>query len=286
VDFSRRVFTTFVADEGTIMAAGSAYFLFLSLFPLIIGLIGLIGLFVSSQTVQAQLLAFLQNNAPAIADILESNIQNIIRLRGTLGIIGVVGLIWLGSSAVSTIGHAINIAWDIKKGLPYFPRKLRDIVFTFGLGILIFLSIIASGALSFSPLASVYFTVSTSAGGRFLIRVVVGLLAFLFAFAVFLILFKVMPNTRTYWRFTWLGALLTAIFFVAGQIVMFIYFDRFSDYTQIYGSIASIVVLLVWIYYSALIVIIGAEFTSEYSRMRRGISRGRHAHATEQTPGT
>jgi membrane protein len=100
------------------------------------------------------------------------------------------------------------------------------------------------------------------------------LAAFLLIFLVFLLLYKFIPNTKTYWRGVWPGALLVALLFELARTLFIFYLDNIANYQLIYGSITSIIVLLVWIYYSSLIMILGAEFTFQYSLMRYPVTTG------------
>jgi membrane protein len=273
VKFLMRVFSEFGDDGGGTLAAGVAYYVFLSLFPLILGLIGLLGFFLNSAQIQDQLFNFVNSNVPGAKDVLQNNIQAVISLRGTLGIVGVIGLLWSGSGAVAAVANAINIAWDVHKEIQYYWKKLRDIGLTIGLGLLLVISLGLSAAFSFMPVESVPVI------GSALVQLGLRVISFLIAWAIFLILFKIIPNSRTYWRDVWFGALVTALLFELGRSLVFYYLTTFSNYKMVYGSIASVIVLLIWIYYTSLIVIIGAELTSEYGRLRRGIGQGVHSHS-------
>ena len=79
---------------------------------------------------------------------------------------------------------------------------------------------------------------------------------------------------QTYWRHIWPGALLAAVLFELARTLLIFYLENFANYQLVYGSIASIIVLLVWIYYSAFIMILGAEFTYQYGRMRYSVTAG------------
>jgi YihY family inner membrane protein len=100
------------------------------------------------------------------------------------------------------------------------------------------------------------------------------LISVLMAFAVFLLIYKFIPHTDTDWSDIWVGALVAALLFEIGRNAFVFYLNNFGNFGQIYGSLASVVVLLVWIFISALILIIGAEVASELARMKRGIPRG------------
>ena len=99
-------------------------------------------------------------------------------------------------------------------------------------------------------------------------------LPFMFSLTIFLLIYKFAPHTRTRWSFVWPGALLAAVLFELGKSVFVFYLESFGAYEKIYGSLGSVIVLLAWVYFSGLILIIGAEFTSEYGRMRLGLNRG------------
>lgn len=266
---SRTVVESGNHDSGHI-AAGVAYYAFLSIFPLLLGLIALFGLFLLSVELQNQLLDYVSNNLPGATDILRENIMSIVRLRGTLGLVSIVGLFWSASAMFGAISLAINRAWDIRRGRPFYIGKAREVGMAFGTGILFLLSLGASAIISILrrvinlPAAEL---IIVDMGGR--------LVAFLLILVVFLLLYKFIPNTKTYWRHIWPGALLAAILFEIARTSLFMfYLNNFAGYQLIYGSIASIIALLVWIYYSAFIMIMGAEFTFQYGRMRRGTSEG------------
>jgi membrane protein len=248
-------------------AAGVAYYAILSIFPLLLGLIAVFGFFLPSVNLQDELLKFVGNNIPGATNIVKENIAGIIKLRGVMSILGVVILIWGASALFSAISLAINRAWDINKYRHFFIRKASELGMVFGTGILFLLSLGASAIVTLmqgvlnlpvTDMATVY--------------VIGRLIAFLLMFAVFLLLYKLVPNTKTNWRHIWQGALLAAALFELARTLFIFYLENFADYQLIYGSITSIIVLLVWIYYSSFIMILGAEFTYQYSRMQHSVT--------------
>jgi len=254
--------------DATQRAAGVAYYAILSIFPLLLGLVAIFGFFLPSVNLQDELLQFVGKNLPGATDILNQNIVNIIRLRGIVGVLSIVVLFWSGSTMFSAITLAINRAWCIRRYRHFFIRKASDLGMVLGTGILFLLSMGASAIITILnrllklPADDL---IIVNAGGR--------LVAFLLMLAVFLLLYKFIPNTKTRWRNIWPGALLTAILFEIARTLFIFYLANFANYQLIYGSIASIIVLLVWIYYSAFILILGAEFTFQYGRMNYPITR-------------
>ena len=94
---------------------------------------------------------------------------------------------------------------------------------------------------------------------------------FVLIFLVLMLIYKTVPNTKTYWRHVWTGALFAAAAFETARIFMVIYFSRFSHVELVYGLFGSIIILLIFAYYVAFILIMGAEISSEYSRLRLGL---------------
>jgi membrane protein len=169
----------------------------------------------------------------------------------------------------SAISLAINRAWDISRyRRHFFFRKASELGMVFGIGILFLLSL-AIGAI---------ISIVRQAIGIRADLLIVGagswLVAFLLILAVFLLLYKLIPNTRTYWRDIWPGAFLAAFLFEIARALFILYINNFANYQLIYGSIASIIVLVVWIYYSAFIMILGAVFAFQYSRIRHAVIAG------------
>ena len=253
-------------------AAGVAYYAILSTFPLLLGLIAVFGFFLPSVNLQDELLRFVDKNLPGATDILRLNIVSIVKLRGAVGVLSMVVLFWGASAMFSAISLAINRVWDIQRYRPFFIRKASELGMALGTWILFLLSL---GASAITSILRGVFDLSATK----LIMVEVGsrLVAFVLILAVFLLLYKLIPNTRTYWRHVWPGALLAAILFEIARTLFVFYLENFANYQLIYGSITSIIVLLVWIYYSAFIMILGAEFTFQYGRMRDSVTTGSSA---------
>jgi membrane protein len=251
------------------MAAGVAYYAFLSIFPLLLGLIAVFGFFLPSANLQNTLLNYAGDNIPGATNILKENITNIIELRGAMGVVSIIVFFWGASAMLRAVSRAINHAWGIKRYRSFFIRKASELGMVFGIGILFLLSLGASALISLLrgvlnlPAADL---IIMNAGSR--------ILAFLLIIVVFLLLYKFIPNARTHWRDIWPGAILAAVLFEIARSLFVFYLENFANYQLLYGSIASIIVLLVWIYYSAFIMILGAEFNCQYGRIRQPVNTG------------
>ena len=99
----------------------------------------------------------------------------------------------------------------------------------------------------------------------------------------FLMIYKFMPNTKTYWRYIWPGAVVGALLFELAKNLFILYLNRFSSFENVYGTLAPVIVLLLWAYVSSLILIMGAELSSEYGRLLEGVNRGVLLHPRDHS---
>ena len=244
-------------------AAGVAYYAILSIFPLLLGIVAVLGFFLPSVNFQEELLGFIGENVPGATEILKLNIVSIIELRNVMSVLSIVILFWGSSAMFTAISLAINRAWGVTLFYSFFIRKPRELGIAISTGILFFLSLGTTAVVSILRAVFDYppaVPVLVDLGGR--------LVAFLLILAVFLLLYKLIPNVKTYWRYIWPGAILASVLFEIARTLFVFYLENFANYQLIYGSLAPFVILLVWIYFSAFVTILGAEFTSQYSRMR------------------
>ena len=257
-------------DDATHMAAGVAYYAIFSLFPLIIGLIAVFNLLPASEDRQAQFTEFIAGYLPGSEGLLDSNV----RVSGTLGAISILGLLWSGTAMFGAVARVVKRAWDVHKDRPLFINKPRQMGMAMLVGLMFLTSMAAAafvrtaGDYARTGLPASDFLVSEAS------RVILQATSFSLTLATFLLIYKAMPNTRTYWRHVWPGALLAAVMFEAGKAAFLTYLDRFANFQDVYGSMGDFLVLLLWLYVSSLVLILGAELSSEYGRLRDGRDRG------------
>ena len=247
-----------MGNDGASEVVGAiAYYVILSLFPLLLGVISLLGFFLPSATVQDQIFRFVETNLPAATDVLRLNIAGIIQVRGPLGIISVVALFWSAGAMFSAISRGVNRAWGLNVRHPFHIRKLREVAQSLSACVFFYVAITTTAVLA-----------SFDTRGGVAGNLAIYLLEFLLVFVIFLLVNKTMPGTKTYWRYVWLGALFSTVAFEVVRTFLGIYLSRFSHVELVYGSIASIIILLIFAHYVAFILIMGAEISSEYSRLR------------------
>ena len=194
--------------------------------------------------------------------ILQGSIGDILRFRGVLGLVGILGLIWSGTGVFSAITHAINKAWEIPYDHPFYIKKPRELGMVVGTGLLFLLSLGTSTFLTRIGQVHLPFT-------GVLVKLSTGLLAFMFSLVIFLLVHKLSPITGLRWSNVWPGALLSTILFEVAKNLFVFYLNSFSHYNVVYGSLASVIISLVWIYYSAYILLLGAEFSALLFKLKR-----------------
>ena len=273
-------------DDGSHMAASVAYYTIFSLFPLMLGLIAILSLFLESQDVQSRLTDFTTDYLPGSEDLIDQNVDSVLRLRGAIGIVAILGLLWSGSAVFGSVTRAVNRAWDVHRDRPFFISKPRQLTMALAVGFLFLVSLSASAFVrtaerfADADVAGVGFLVD--AGGQVLLQGT----SFVLMLAVFLLIYKFLPNTKTYWRYIWPGALVAAVLFELTKNLFILYLDRIASFENVYGTLAPVIVLLMWTYVSSFILILGAELSSEYGRLRQGVARGVliHPHPSSEAP--
>ena len=266
------------ADDATHMAAGVAYYALFSIFPLLLGLTAVMGYFVESQETRKELAGFVAQYLPGSAELITDNIDIVLRLRGAIGIFSIIGLLWTASAVFGAVARAVNRAWDVHKDRPVYIEKPRQILMASAVGAMFVTSVGAAALLRMAGIAS-----ETDVAGSGLATETVGRLflqgvSFFLTLTIFLVVYKYLPNTKTYWQFIWPGAITGAVLFELSKNVFLIYVNSFSNFENVYGSLAPVIALLLWVYVSSFILILGAELSSEYGRLRSNVDRGTLLH--------
>ena len=267
-------------DDASHMAAGVAYYSLFSLFPLLLGLTTIMSFFVESEEVRTDLTDFVAEYLPGSGELMTHNLDVVVRLRGALGIFSVLGLLWSASAVFGAIARAVNRAWDVHRDLPVYISMPRQILMAFGVGIVFAASLGAATVARIATRAAENDTFDVTFVFETLGRLFLQGVSFGLTLAIFLAIYKFMPNTKTYWRYIWPGAIVGALMFEAAKSMFLLYVDSFSNFENVYGSLAPVIALLVWVYVSSFILILGAELSSEYGRLKNEVERGTLLHPT------
>lgn len=243
------------AGEG---AASIAFFTIFSLFPLLLVLVAIGSFILESEEVQKQVLDLVRLTVPISPELVLNNIERVLAERGTVGIIGLIGLAWSASGVLTTLVRNIDRAWPIAKPRNFVQNRLVALGMIAALIAMLGISSLTNTILTILQ----GFEVPLFADDPFW-RIVTGVLPFLFAFLIFLGIFRWVPNTFVPWKSAFWAALIAAIAFeITSSIFSWYVQSGWAQYNLIYGSLGTIVALMFWIYLNCLIVLFCAHLSA------------------------
>ncbi len=258
----------FQDDDGPTMAAAIAYYALFSFFPVVLLMVTVSSFFFTSATAQKEVIAWAERYIPASGELVRANIGQILRARGTVSLLAVLSLLWSSSGIFSALDRAVNRAWDVAELRPFWRQKLLAFGMIVGAGGLLLLSIVSTTF--FGVIRRLRLSLT---GWRVLGNILPTLLPVTLTISIFILLYKILPNTTVRWSDVWPGALLAGLGWELAKYLFTWYLANFASYNLVYGSLALIIAFLAWSYYTGVILILGAEFTAEYAKTRRGAPR-------------
>ncbi len=250
-------------------AAAIAYYALLSLFPFLLLIISMLGSVTANEADRLAVLTFVFRYFPTQLDFVSTQLDAFRQTRLQVGVAGSVALIWASLGVFGAITSAVNEAWGVEKQRSFLKHRMVS-----------FLMLVAAGGVVIVALVLVGFIEVVQArwfGGmvaRFQWMQAAQTLTFRYSATILLILavglvFYFIPNAKTRFRDVSVGAVLTGILWRLAFDGFAWYIGTNSRMTMIHGSIAAVVVFLLWIYVSSVILIYGVEFTASYARLRR-----------------
>lgn len=257
------------------LAGALAFYTLLSMAPLLIIVITLTGVILGEAAVQGEVAGQMTRFVgPDAAEVLEETVRRVrIEEAGLFPtLLGVAAMLFGATTVFAQMQKALNSIWDVqpkpsRSGLLSFAlTRLVSFGMVLVIGFLLLVSFAASMALSgLARFADEWLPVPELLATGMDLAV-----SFVVAVLLFGMIFKVLPDVRLSWSHVFRGAVLTGVLFVAGQYVISFYLTRAGP-ASAYGAAGSLVAILMWVYYSTLIVFFGAAFTREYVRRTGGI---------------
>lgn len=255
-------------DKAPRLGAALAYYTIFSVAPLIIIVIAIAGIWFGREAAQEQIMSQM---AAMVGDQGAQGIQSLLQAANKpregmiASVVAVVTLIFGATGVFMQLQDALNTIWEVKpkpgQGIRGFIRhRLLSLAMIFGIGFLLLVSLVVSAGLA----AAGKWFAGSMPGGEQLWHVINFVISFVVIALMFTLMFKYLPDVKIAWRDVWLGGVITAAFFTIGKFALGMYLGR-SGVSSAYGAVGSLVVLLLWIYYSAQILFFGAEFTQVYA---------------------
>ena len=269
LEVSKQAFKGFTDDKVLKLSGSLAYFTVFSLGPMLIVIIFFADLFYGREAIEGTIYGQIQGFVGQEAAL---QIQQIIKnasLSGKSNITAVIGFITLliGATGVfAEIQDTINSIWNLKpkpkqNWLKMIINRVLSFSVVISLGFLLLVSLVITAVVESlgNRLAQLFPQITITLVYVFNLVITFGITTLLFA-----IIFKVLPDARIKWRDVFTGAIVTALLFMIGKFGITLYIGS-SDVGSAYGTAGSLVIILLWIYYSSIILYFGAEFTKAYA---------------------
>ncbi len=262
---------SFLDDNVIKFSAALSYYTVFAIPPLSIIIISICGYFYGEDAVKGEFFGQIEGLVGAKAALqIQEAIQNVtLSDSGTLAtIIGGITLLFGASGVFAEIQSSINYIWGLKakpsKGIIRFViNRLLSFSMVASLGFILLVSLMINSTLDF-----LYdrLTHNFSDLSVYLITVLNNIIVFIIVAILFGFIYKTLPGGHIEWRETFMGAIVTSVLFMIGKYAIGLYLGN-TNITSAYGTAGSVLVILVWVYYSAIILYFGAEFTKEYAKM-------------------
>jgi membrane protein len=250
-------------------ASSIAYYALLSFFPFVLLTFSIVASVTSSDADRDTLLQFISRYFPRQFDFVTQQFTAMQRSPVRLSIVNSAVMVWAAMGVFGAITSAVNHAWGVEKQPSYFKHKLISFVMLVVSGLLLLIALLVVSAIN--VVEASWFAAVIESMPRLLVLQTFAVRwasTILFIFVVGLIFYFV-PNAKVRFRDVWVGAVLTGLLWRGALTAFSIYVRDMSRFDVVHGSIAAVVVFLLWIYVSAVILLYGVEMTAAYARLRR-----------------
>lgn len=266
----RRALGCWARDNAPLMAAGLAFYVMLALSPLLVVLLAVASPFLASSTVQERLVASAAQAAgPSASSLLQEGIDAVRTAHAgwLASAIGIAASLLAASNVIVQMRYALNVVWGVPRGVTTVRSfvlgrfRLLVVLLTLAVVMLIWVTLDTS----VTVLGTIVQHWFPNAHG--LVNVVTFGASVLLNGAAFALLYRIVPEAGVQWRDVGLGSIVAALLFTVGKVLLALYFE-FSGTFRVYGTAASLAAVLLWLYVSGLVFLLGGEVCAQWSRLR------------------
>jgi len=247
----------FSDDHGFFLSSGITFNLLICLIPFILLLLALLGTYLYSyRDVMNHLRHYMENAFPSLDPKLMNNLLRIIRDRKIVGGLGIVGLAWTSTWVFSSLRTALNIVFQVEKGRGILHGKGIDLLMILAAGVFLLISMMVTSGVTF---------VQGYGFGPFLrmmpfIRFVLKYLTpFFFTFWMCFLIYKIIPNVKIHFKTAVQAALFASLLWEVAKQLFGWYVLHLGGFSILYGSLSTLAIFFLWIYYSSVILLLGGE---------------------------
>ncbi|HWT01573.1 MAG TPA: YihY/virulence factor BrkB family protein [Pyrinomonadaceae bacterium] len=265
-ELGKRVWNEMNADDVWGRAAQLSYYFLLALFPLLLVLMALLGIFADkSVELRDSLINYLTQVMPASAgDLVKTTIQGVTESAGGGKIsFGILATLWAASNGMGAISETLNTAYNVKESRPYWKTRLVAIGLTVALALLIMVALalllygfeIADAIASWAGLSGV-FTVTW--------KIAQWPIVLFFILLAFNLIYYFAPDLKEQeWKWVTPGAAIAVVLWILVSFGFKTYLKYFNSYSATYGSLGALIIMMLWFYFTGLAILIGGEINSE-----------------------
>lgn len=260
----------FYNSDDLTFASSIAYYSLLSLFPFFLLVFAILGSVTANPADRAAILEFILRYFPRQFEFVTTQLDSMQQARTQLGVAGSLLMIWAAMGVFGAITSAVNHAWGVDKQPSYLKHKLISFVMLVASSLLLLIGLVLVSAVT---LAEAHWFAVVASRSPVELAVLHHFVVRWASTAVFIavvgLVFYFVPNAKVRFRDVWVGAVVTGLLW-RGALFGFSWYVRdLSRFSNVHGSIAAVVVFLVWIYISAVLLLYGVEITAANARLRR-----------------
>ena len=256
------LFKKYINDRCHIFASSIAFYSIFSIFPALLIFISITGIAINRFSIQSDILIFVEERIPIIYGFVDNNITRIIENRTSIGIVGFVFLFFSSTYVFDSVQIALNKIFGTKTQRRYWLQKLYGFLIIFLMLLIIMITFsISTGLFYLSNNLIDFFNIEESVSLNIpkVLSVITGIF---FNFLIFILIYYFGTHKNIHFKQIYRGALTIAIGWEGIKHLFIIYLNKFANYQLTYGSIASVIAFLLWVYISSLIFLLGAEINS------------------------
>jgi len=248
----------FNEDNGFFLSSGIAFNILINLIPFIMLLLALVGAYLyNDQEVLNHIRAYLREVAPALDPKIIGTLMDLIESRQIVGILGFVGLLWFSTWVFGSLRIALNIVFRVKKSRGMLRGIGIDLLMILLVGTLLLVSMILSSVVTFLQGYKGQIPVAIGPTIQWILKY---LLPFFLTYCMFFLIYKIIPNKRVHFKSALQAALFTGLLWELAKHLFAWYVVHLAEYSFFYGSLSTLVIFVLWVYYSSTILVVGGEF--------------------------
>lgn len=274
----RRTLLGYGAHACGIYAGALAFFAVLALFPLLVLLITLFAIFVRRSDASALVLDRVATFLPGSATFVVAGVDTVLAAQPVLLGLSTIGLLWSSLGIFLTLGYALNRVWEVPRDRPLLAQYAIATALVLSIGVLMLLSLLLSTLLVVLHLVQGAIAGLDLPGTGALVLVGSDVLDLVIVAIAAAVLYRVLPNTTVRWRDVLLPAFLMAIAREVAKLGFTWYLGTFAQVDRVYGPIAALIGLLLWLYVSSILLMLGAELSRQIAISRASPSTKEPAH--------